>query len=109
MLRRNEMARRPNKKPKTQTKEELVTVAYAADMDQAKDYQLLLRNNDIAAVIKEERTDSETRGIPVMVPEDFLDEAHLIVESQEAYDDFYDLSLEESRDFDGDLFDDDEF
>jgi hypothetical protein len=43
-----------------------------------------------------------------MVPEDFLDEAHVIIESQHAYDDFYDYALEEDDgDFDDDFFEDD--
>jgi len=44
-----------------------------------------------------------------MVPEEFLDEAHVVIESQDAYDDFYDLALEdeEETDFDSDLFEED--
>jgi len=44
----------------------------------------------------------------VMVPEDYLDEAHVIIESQNAYDDFYDFALEdqEEEDFDSQLFED---
>ena len=43
--------------------------------------------------------------------EEFLDEAHVIIESQHAYDDFYDLSLEDESemDFDGDFYDDSEY
>jgi hypothetical protein len=43
-----------------------------------------------------------------MVPEDFLDEAHVVIESQDAYDDFYDFTLEEENeeDFDTDIFED---
>ena len=33
-----------------------------------------------------------------MVPEDYLDEAHVIIESQGAYDDFYDFALEDDED-----------
>ena len=49
-----------------------------------------------------------TKGIAVMVPEDSLDEAHVVIESQDAYDDFYDLALEdeEDNDFDSGLFED---
>ncbi len=44
-----------------------------------------------------------------MVPEDFLDEAHVIIESQNAYDDFYDYTVEdeENGDFDDELFEED--
>ena len=43
-----------------------------------------------------------------MVPEDFLDEAHVVIESQDAYDDFYDFAMEDEDDldFDADLLDD---
>ncbi|GAI90236.1 unnamed protein product, partial [marine sediment metagenome] len=41
--------------------------------------------------------------------EDFLDEAHVIIESHNAYDDFYDYALEdeENGDFDDELFEED--
>jgi len=32
------------------------------------------------------------------VPEEHLDEAHVIVESQDTYDDFYDMSMDEDED-----------
>jgi len=42
-----------------------------------------------------------------MVAEEFLDEAHVIIESQQAYDDFYDFAIEEDEgDFDDDFFED---
>ena len=43
-----------------------------------------------------------------MVPEDHLDEAHVVIESQDAYEDFYDLALEDeyAGEFENDLFED---
>ncbi|UCE99985.1 MAG: DUF2007 domain-containing protein [Planctomycetota bacterium] len=105
------MAKRHPKTQKLQTKlPEFVVVTFTEDMDQAKNYETLLKSNDIPANIREESEESEdAKGIAVMVPEDFLDEAHVIIESQDAYDDFYDLALEEEDegDFDGDVFGDD--
>lgn len=103
------MARRSQKGQKPQTKvQELVTVAFADSADQAKDYETILESNDIPVIIKEQ-DEQEANGkvIAVMVPEDFLDEAHVVIESQDAYDDFYDLSLEDEDegDFDSVLFD----
>lgn len=103
------MARRSQKGRKPQTKvQELVTVAFADSADQAKDYETILESNDIPVIIKEQ-DEQEANGkvIAVMVPEDFLDEAHVVIESQDAYDDFYDLSLEDEDegDFDNVLFD----
>ena len=103
------MAKRSKKTQKSQTKlRELVIVAFAEDLDQAKDYETLLKNNYIPAIINEQNDEStNTKCFAVMVPEDFLDEAHVVIESQDAYDDFYDFTLEdeENDDFDSDLFD----
>ena len=103
------MARRSPKGWKPQTKvQELVTVAFTDSADQAKDYETILESNDIPVIIREQ-DEQEANGkvIAVMVPGDFLDEAHVVIESQDAYDDFYDLSLEDEDegDFDSVLFD----
>jgi hypothetical protein len=104
------MHNRPNRNGKGHTKlKELVVVTFADDMDQAKEYETLLRLNDIPAVIRTQPDDgSEGRTVAVMVPEDFLDEAHVVIESQDAYDDFYDFAMEDDDDldFDADLLDD---
>jgi len=105
------MTKRSKKAQKSQAKlQEFVTVTFAEDLEQAKDYVALLKNNDIPAIIKEQHEQSmSAKGIAVMVPEDFLDESHVVIESQDAYDDFYDFGLEneDNGDFDSDLFDDD--
>ncbi|MFA5252546.1 MAG: hypothetical protein WC454_08185 [Phycisphaerae bacterium] len=91
---------------------ELIVVTFAEDMEQAKEYESLLDANGIPATIKGQSGESaDTDGIAVMVPEDYLDEAHVVIESQDAYDDFYDFALEDEDedegDFDSELFDDD--
>jgi hypothetical protein len=105
------MAKRSKKGTKSQAKlQGFVVVAFAKDWDQARDYETLLKVNDIPAVIDEqEDTTVGANEIAVMVPEDFLDEAHVIIESQDAYDDFYDFALEEGgeEDFDAGAFEDD--
>ncbi len=103
------MAKHSQKGRRPQTKvQELVTVVFADSVDQAKDYETILESNDIPVII-EEQDEQEANGkvIAVMVPGDFLDEAHVVIESQDAYDDFYDLSLEDEDegDFDSVLFD----
>lgn len=88
---------------------DLVVVTLLNDVDQAKEYQTLLKLNDIPATIKEQLDPSgEHKGVAIMVPEDFLDEAHVVIESQDAYDDFYDYAMEDEEevDFDTDLLDD---
>ena len=116
------MAKRPQKSRKggSQTAHtnlpELITVTFAENIEQAKEYGALLKANGIHATIKEQSEESaDTDGIAVMVPEDYLDEAHVVIESQDAYDDFYDFALEDEDedegedegDFDSELFEDD--
>ena len=87
-----------------------VVVTFAEDLEQAREYKTLLEANDVSAVISEQQDESlSSQEIAVMVPEDHLDEAHVIIESQHANDDFYDYALEngEDGDFDDDLFEDD--
>ena len=105
------MAKRSQKTQKSQTKPQgFVIVTFAGDLERAKDYETLLKSNDIPVIIKEQNKESiDAKSIAVMVPEDFLDEAHVVIQSQDAYEDFYDIALEdeEDDDLDSDLFDDD--
>jgi hypothetical protein len=104
------MAKRTKKGQKSQAKlEGYVVVAFAEDMEQATEYKSLLEANDISAAITEPQAhEIGSKEIAVMVPEEFLDEAHVIIESQHAYDDFYDFALEgeDEGDFDDDFFED---
>jgi len=95
------MAKRSRKNQEIQHKlEDMVVVTFTQDLEQAKDYETLLKNNDIPAIIKEqsEQSEEESKGIAIMVPEDYLDEAHVVIESQDAYDDFYDFTVEDDED-----------
>jgi hypothetical protein len=104
------MGKRSKKAHKSHARlEGYVVVAFAEDWEQARDYKTLLEASDIPAMISEQ--DEPTIGskeIAVMVSEEFLDEAHVIIESQHAYDDLYDFSLEDEQadDLDEDFFDD---
>jgi hypothetical protein len=105
------MAKRPKKTQKSQVKlKGFVIVTFAEDLDQARDYQSLLKTNGVPATIKEHTEQSlGIKNFAVMVPESFLDEAYAIIESQDSYDDFYDFALENEEDngFDSDFMDDD--
>jgi len=105
------MAKRSKKGHRSQAKMQgYVVVTFAEDLEQAREYKTLLEVNDVSAIINEQEEQSlGSKEIAVMVPEDFLDEAHVIIESQNAYDDFYDYSLEdeENDDFDDELFEED--
>lgn len=105
------MTKHSKKHDKSQAKvKDFVIVTFADDLEQAREYETLLRVNDIPAVVKEQLDPSmSSKGIAIMVPEDFIDEAHVVIESQDAYDDFYDLALEDEDegDFDHSTFEDD--
>lgn len=104
------MERHMGRNDKSQAKvKDMVVVTVVEDGEQAREYETLLRLNDIPAMVKEQLDAAGANtGMAVMVPEDFLDEAHVVIESQDAYDDFYDFALDEEdeTDFDADLFDD---
>lgn len=102
------MPSRSKKTENSQTKvQDFVMVSFVDDFEQAKDKEALLKSNDIPAMIKQQEDESTgVSGYAVMVPEECLDEAHVVVESQDAYDDFYDYALDDDDDeFDSDFFD----
>ena len=106
------MAKRPKKNQKSRTKTKgLVTAVFVKDIEQAKDYEALLKIDDIPTIIKEQKESEfdNDKGFAVMVPEEFLDEAYAVIESQNAYDDFYDFALEgeNESDLESDFFEDD--
>ena len=105
------MSKRSKKAHKTPANlEGYVVVVFAEDINQAEEYKVLLDTNDIPAVISEQEEKSiGSKEIAVMVPEEFLDEAHVVIESQQAYDDFYDFALDDESEgeFDSELFEDD--
>jgi hypothetical protein len=76
---------------------EFVTVAFAEDMDLAKQYQELLRNNEISVQIKRqpEMAQSGFSDIAITVPEDSLDEAHALISEKASYDDFFDMAFDD--------------
>ncbi|MGE5293678.1 MAG: hypothetical protein ACM3VT_02510 [Solirubrobacterales bacterium] len=80
---------------------DLVVVAFLDDMDQAREYETLLRLNDIPASVKEQLDPSlDGKTVAIMVPEEYLDEAHVVIESQDAYDDLCDFTMDEDEDID---------
>jgi hypothetical protein len=88
---------------------DVVVVTVVDEMEQAREYETLLRLNDIPALVKEQQDPAGNKiGVAILVPEDYLDEAHVVIESQDAYDDFYDFGEDEDEDtdFDADLLDD---
>jgi len=89
--------------------QELAVVATASTLEDARDYETLLKNNDIPAIVKERPNEfGDGTHSAVYVTDDMVDEAHVIIESQDAYDDFYDFGLDEENedDLEGDIFED---
>ncbi len=104
--------RKKKKRPSSVAVKEMVTVAFAEDMDLAKQYKKLLNENDIPAGIRSQQDPAlNYQGIAVVVPEECLDEAHVIIESHGNMGDFYDIAFQEDEygDSRDDVFDDDNF
>ena len=108
--RRDKMAKRTKKAQQPQTRlKDFVVVIYTEDPEQAKTYQSLLKANDIPVTVKKQNDSStDQQTFVVSAPEEFLDEAHVIIESQQAYEDFYDYTFDDDDDdFDSEFVDDD--
>jgi len=103
------MARRAKRKSKVAQKvQEYVPVAFARDEIEAREYEALLASDDIPVTVKPQiDADTGTEGYSVMVPEECVDEAYVIIEAQDAYDDFYDDTIDNEIDFDTEIFEDD--
>jgi hypothetical protein len=100
------MPRRAKKTQKTQVKQpELVTVTLAEDMEQAREYERLLKENNIPAAMNDGQG---AVNIPIVVPIEYLEEAQIVLDSLSAFDDFYDLDYDEEYDheFDDDFLED---
>jgi len=119
LVRRKKMAKRSRKiktqKPQSKPKDkDYVVVTCVDDIEQAKEYEALLKANDVSVVIKKQNDADydENKPFTIMVPENSLDEAYAVIESQYAYDDFYDFELDDENDdieVDADLLDNDDF
>ena len=90
---------RQTKRKKVKT-EELVTVAQTRDEEEAREYETLLVNDNIPAQVNiHEDVDTSQETCSVLVPERCVDEAFVVIESQDAYDDFYDMALDDEDDY----------
>ena len=102
------MAKQRKKSQQSSTSlHEFVTVAFAEDMELAKQYKKILNESDIPVIIRDTHESAHAPGIAVMVSEDHLDEAHVIIESQSSHESFYDLEL--GDDFGEGIVSDDDF
>ena len=78
---------------------DFVTVAFAEDMDLAKQYKQMLTENEIPVSIKRqhEMTQNGFSDIAILVPESLLDEAHSLISEQASYDDFFDMMFDDDN------------
>ena len=99
--------RKQGDKSATRPKEkDYVIVTVVEDMGKARDCKDLLEENDIPAQIREQEVASGEPCITVLVPEENLDEAHVIIESQDTYDDLYDMGMDDDEEEDEDEYED---
>jgi glyceraldehyde-3-phosphate dehydrogenase/erythrose-4-phosphate dehydrogenase len=72
-----------------------VTVAFAEDMELARQYQQMLQKHQIPAAIKRQADMAQSgfSDIAIVVSEDLLDEAHALISQQAACDDFLDTAF----------------
>ena len=80
-----------------------VAVIVADSYSQAEEYEYLLNRNDIPAKIKEDSDDQTYEDFTVLVPEEYLDHAQVIIESETFNDDFYGIEFDFENDENIDL------
>lgn len=83
-----------------------VTVAFAEDLDLARQHKKLLEENGIRAMIKQpEDVPGGMPGIAVLVSEEDLDQAHTLIASQASFEEFFDVFFQGSSQWLDDEFD----
>jgi hypothetical protein len=70
--------------------------AFSEELEEAKEFKVLLRESNISAIIKRKTLSGNIPGFGIFVAEDDVDEAQLILESHSAYSDFYEIAFDES-------------
>ena len=78
---------------------DFVTVAFAEDMDLAKQYKQMLAEHEIPVTIKRqpEMAQNGFSDIAILVPESLLDEAHSLISEKSSYDDFFDMMFDDEN------------
>lgn len=76
---------------------EFATVTVMEEWDQANQIQDLLKDHQIPVQIRRQEGFGGEPCWAVLVPEEYLDEAHVIVESQSSYEDLYEMDGDEDQ------------
>jgi len=80
------------KRPGRASMKEFVTVAFAEDFELACQHKKMLEENGICAIVKQpDSSGTGGPGIPVMVSEEDLDQAHALIASQASFEKFFDV------------------
>jgi len=90
------------------SEKELVTVAFAEDLELARRNKALLEENGIYARIKELADSSDTPQVAVLVREEDLDEAHALIASHASFEDFFDVFFRGGAELIDDTFDEED-
>lgn len=86
---------------------EFATVAVVEDLDLARNYRQLLEENDIPVELRLPEDADDDPTISVVVPEEYLDEAHIVIESENVYEDYFDMTMDDDLDEYSDVTDED--
>ncbi len=86
---------------------EFIAVAVVDDLDLASNYKQLLEDNDIPVELEVQDEADVDASISVVVPEECLDEAHIVIESENVYEDYFDMTLDDDLDDYSDVADED--
>lgn len=86
---------------------EFLAVAVVDNLDLASNYKELLEDNGIPAELKVPDEEDEASAISVIVPEECLDEAHIVIESENVYEDYFDMTLDDEIEDYSDVADED--
>jgi len=71
--------------------------AFSEELEEARQFRALLKENNIDSVIKRKTLSGDIPGFGVFVSEDDVDEAQVILESHSAYSDFYEIAFDENH------------
>ncbi len=82
-------------------------MAVVDDLDLASNYKQLLEDNDIPVELEVQDEADVDASISVVVPEECLDEAHIVIESENVYEDYFDMTLDDDLDDYSDVADED--
>jgi hypothetical protein len=71
-----------------------VTVALAEDVELARDYVQMLRNNEIPARFRVNEDLIEGSRVAILVPDDLIEQAQIFIQARCSGPDFYDYAFD---------------